>query len=155
MSDSDATNGRLQDRPAMPQEEAEISPPSADVAVVYLPEEEDDASETREAVEKEGRTCLLLPGDLNVLVSNAAYLNSQNELSDLTAEAFDRVFKTNVCGYFPPRRVLMFRFLASSYSWSLVGPWAPLCERCPPRWEADFGSRVEAFAGTDRACCTG
>jgi hypothetical protein len=37
----------------------------------------------------------------------------------------------------------MFRFLASSYSWSLVGPSGPLWERCPPRWDADFGSRVE------------
>ncbi|MEV3968481.1 hypothetical protein AB0K68_10125 [Streptomyces sp. NPDC050698] len=36
----------------------------ADVAIVYLPEEERDAVETRAAVEKEGRTCLLLPGDL-------------------------------------------------------------------------------------------
>ncbi|MBU6534084.1 SDR family oxidoreductase [Streptomyces sp. A108] len=92
----------------------------ADVAVVYLPEEQEDAEEAREAVEKEGRRCLLLPGDLcdpsfcrtvvertvdelgglNVLVSNAAYLNSQNSLSDLTAEDFDRVFKTNVYAYF-------------------------------------------------------
>ncbi|WP_406729784.1 SDR family oxidoreductase [Streptomyces sp. GD-15H] len=92
----------------------------ADVAIVYLPEEERDAAETQEAVEKEGRTCLLLPGDLcdpsfctdviertvaelgglNVLVSNAAYLNSQNDLSELTAEDFDRVFKTNAYAYF-------------------------------------------------------
>lgn len=92
----------------------------ADVAIVYLPEEQRDAEETRGAVEKEGQSCLLLPGDLcdpafcaevvertaaelgglNVLVSNAAYLSSQNSLSDLTAEDFDRVFKTNVYAYF-------------------------------------------------------
>ncbi|MEQ8145940.1 SDR family oxidoreductase [Streptomyces sp. OP7] len=92
----------------------------ADVAIVHLPEEEQDAAETREAVKKEGRSCLLLPGDLcdssfcaevvertvaelgglNVLVSNAAYLNSQNDVTDLTAEDFDRVFKTNVFAYF-------------------------------------------------------
>lgn len=92
----------------------------ADVAIVHLPEEQRDAEEAREAVEKEGRSCLLLPGDLcdpsfcaevvertvaelgglNVLVSNAAYLNSQNSLSDLTAGDFDRVFKTNVYAYF-------------------------------------------------------
>lgn len=72
----------------------------ADVALVHLPEEDGDAAEIRAAVEKEGRRCLLLPGDvcnpsfcteviertvaelggLNVLVSNAAYLNSQNDL---------------------------------------------------------------------------
>jgi hypothetical protein len=39
----------------------------------------------------------------------------------------------------------MLRFFASSYSWSLVGPCAPLCERCPPRWDADLGSRAEAL----------
>ncbi len=92
----------------------------ADVAIVYLPEEQPDADETRAAVEKEGRSCLLLPGDLcdpgfcaqavertvaglgglNVLVSNAARLNSQNSLSDLNAEDFDRVFRTNVYAYF-------------------------------------------------------
>jgi NAD(P)-dependent dehydrogenase (short-subunit alcohol dehydrogenase family) len=71
----------------------------ADVAIVYLPEEQSDAEETREAVEKEGRSCAEL-GGLNVLVSNAAYLNSQDSLADLTAEDFDRVFKTNVYAYF-------------------------------------------------------
>ncbi|MCI3928246.1 SDR family oxidoreductase [Streptomyces sp. AN091965] len=176
MERNQAGSERL-DRPAMPQEEAEISPPyrfqrqqrpgleasmevrprylaphyrgsgklagkvalitggdsgigrsvavlyareGADVAIVYLPEEQPDAEETRAAVEAEGRSCLLLPGDLcdpafckdvvdrtvaelgglNVLVSNAAYLNSQNDLSDLTAADFDRVFKTNVYAYF-------------------------------------------------------
>lgn len=92
----------------------------ADVAIVYLPEEQEDADETRKAVEAEGRTCLLLPGDLcepsfcqeavdatvkafgglNVLVSNAARLNSQNDLDDLNFEDFDKVFKTNVYAYF-------------------------------------------------------
>ncbi|MET8221629.1 SDR family oxidoreductase [Streptomyces hirsutus] len=80
------------------------------MAIVYLPEEKRDAVDMREAVEKEGRTRLLLPGDpcgpsfcanvvertvsvlggLNILVSNAACLHSQNDLSDLTAEDFDR-----------------------------------------------------------------
>src|SRR3954453_16141707 len=36
----------------------------ADVAVVYLAEGQGDAEETRRAVEKEGRRCLLLPGDV-------------------------------------------------------------------------------------------
>src|SRR5918912_4630414 len=36
----------------------------ADVAIVYLPEEQQDAEETRRAVESEGHTCLLLPGDV-------------------------------------------------------------------------------------------
>src|SRR5262245_34533699 len=36
----------------------------ADVAIVYLPAEKSDAEETKAAVEVEGRTCLLLPGDV-------------------------------------------------------------------------------------------
>src|SRR5688572_1776324 len=36
----------------------------ADVAIVYLREEQSDADETRAAVEREGRRCLLLPGDV-------------------------------------------------------------------------------------------
>jgi hypothetical protein len=49
------------------------------------------------------------------------------------------------CFFVIDERPSMLRFLASSYSWSLVGPSAPLCERCPPRWNADFGSRVKAL----------
>src|SRR5438067_10977991 len=36
----------------------------ADVAIVYLPAEQSDADETKAAVEKEGRKCLLLAGDV-------------------------------------------------------------------------------------------
>ena len=36
----------------------------ADVAVVFLPEEERDAQETAKAVEAEGRRCVLIPGDV-------------------------------------------------------------------------------------------
>src|ERR1041384_5747270 len=35
----------------------------ADVAIVYLPQEQSDAEETRRAVDAEGRTALLIPGD--------------------------------------------------------------------------------------------
>src|SRR3954469_15208528 len=36
----------------------------ADVAIVYLPEEQSDADETRLAVQKAGRRCLQIPGDV-------------------------------------------------------------------------------------------
>jgi NAD(P)-dependent dehydrogenase (short-subunit alcohol dehydrogenase family) len=92
----------------------------ADVAVVHLPEEREDAEQVRQEVEEQGRRCLLLPGDLkdpefcretvertvdrlgglNILVSNAAYLNSKLELEQLTADDFDRTFKTNIYAYF-------------------------------------------------------
>src|SRR3954468_14527822 len=37
----------------------------ADVAIVYLPQEQVDAEETRDAVENEGRNALLIPGDVS------------------------------------------------------------------------------------------
>jgi NAD(P)-dependent dehydrogenase (short-subunit alcohol dehydrogenase family) len=92
----------------------------ADVAIVYLPEEEEDAQETKQAVQAEGRKCLLLSGDLcdpkfckdvvaktvkefgrlDVLVSNAAHQNRKQSLEEVTEEEFDRTFKTNVYAYF-------------------------------------------------------
>ena len=92
----------------------------ADIAIVYLPEEQSDAEETREAVEAEGRQALLIPGDvrdaefcresveqavgefgkLDILVNNAAFQQHQKSLEDITEEQFDRTFKTNIYGYF-------------------------------------------------------
>ncbi len=92
----------------------------ADVAIVYLPEEQSDAEETRGAVEAEGRRALLIPGDvrqpafcrkavksavkefgrLDVLVNNAAFQQHQKRLEDVSEEQWDRTFKTTIYGYF-------------------------------------------------------
>lgn len=92
----------------------------ADIAIVYLKEEEDDALETQAAVELEGRRCLLLPGDvqsaafcseavertvaefgrLDVLVNNAAFQQHQETLGGLSDEQLERTFRTNIFGYF-------------------------------------------------------
>jgi NAD(P)-dependent dehydrogenase (short-subunit alcohol dehydrogenase family) len=92
----------------------------ADVALVYLPEEQSDAEETRAAVEAEGREALLIPGDvrsiefceeavektverfgrLTILVNNAAYQNTVERPEDVTFEQWDITFKTNIYGYF-------------------------------------------------------
>jgi len=92
----------------------------ADVAIVYLEEEQDDAEETHRSVEAEGRRCLLLPGDvtiasscreavektvkelgkLDILVNNAAYQMQQDKFEDITEQQFDKTFKTNIYGYF-------------------------------------------------------
>jgi NAD(P)-dependent dehydrogenase (short-subunit alcohol dehydrogenase family) len=91
----------------------------ADVAIVYL-EEDEDAEETKRAVEKEGRRCVLIKGDvsdaqfcrdaveqtveelghLDVLVNNAAFQQHITKLDDLSEEQFDRTLKTNLYGYF-------------------------------------------------------
>lgn len=92
----------------------------ADVAIVYLDEEQSDAEETRGAVEAEGRKCLLIPGDvrdaefcrgavestveefgqLDLLVNNAAFQQHQKRLEDVTEEQWDTTFRTNIYGYF-------------------------------------------------------
>jgi NAD(P)-dependent dehydrogenase (short-subunit alcohol dehydrogenase family) len=92
----------------------------ANVALVYLTEEQEDADETRLAVEKEGRTALLLPGDLtrvafckeavektvqkfgklDILVNNAAYQMRQEKLEDITDEQLEKTFATNIFAYF-------------------------------------------------------
>ena len=37
---------------------------AADISIVYLPQEQSDAEDTKRLVEAEGRTCILIPGDL-------------------------------------------------------------------------------------------
>jgi len=91
----------------------------ADVVIVYLNEHE-DARETQRLVEKEGRRCLAIPGDvsdpafcraviertldefgkLDVLVNNAAFQEHVQDIEDLTEQHFDRTLKTNLYGYF-------------------------------------------------------
>ena len=91
----------------------------ADIAIIYL-NEHDDAAVTRDAVRREGRHCLLIPGDvtdrafcrgavrqtvrelgrLDVLVNNAAFQLHVSRFEDLTEKHFDRTIKTNLYGYF-------------------------------------------------------
>jgi NAD(P)-dependent dehydrogenase (short-subunit alcohol dehydrogenase family) len=91
----------------------------ADVAISYLNEHE-DAEATKQAVEKESRRCLLLPGDvsdpaycreavaqtvaqlgkLNILVNNAAFQEHAGDIADISDEHFDLTLKTNLYGYF-------------------------------------------------------
>lgn len=91
----------------------------ADVAIVYLNEDQ-DARATQELIQKEGRQCLLLPGDLreeafckdivsktvsklgglNILVNNAAEQTEKERLEEITAEQLEKTFRTNIFAYF-------------------------------------------------------
>ncbi len=92
----------------------------ADVAIVYRPQEEEDAQEVVTLIGAEGRKALALPGDireesfckeivartvaafggLDILVNNAAKQTTEQSIFDLTSEAFDATFKTNVYAMF-------------------------------------------------------
>ncbi|HEY1951862.1 MAG TPA: SDR family oxidoreductase [Gemmatimonadaceae bacterium] len=92
----------------------------ADVAIMFLPEEERDANETRDAIEAEGRRSLLLPGDItdpdycescveqvvnelgsiDILVNNAGFQKNQESIEDIDLEQLERTFRTNFFGYF-------------------------------------------------------
>jgi NAD(P)-dependent dehydrogenase (short-subunit alcohol dehydrogenase family) len=106
----------------------------ADVAVTYLPEEQSDADETRQAVEDEGRRALLISGNvcdasfcqdavertlaefgkLDILVNNAAYQQHQDGLQDISDEQWDHTFRTNIYGYFRMARAALPHLKAGS-----------------------------------------
>jgi len=91
----------------------------ADVAIVYL-NEHDDAKETCAAVEREGRRCLAISGDVrdyafcqdavkhavetfghvDILVNNAAFQEHAKSIEELSVEHFDMTVRTNLYGYF-------------------------------------------------------
>ncbi len=91
----------------------------ADVSVVYL-EEDKDANETKRLVEKEGRKCLLIAGDvgqeefcrktveqtvkefgkIDILVNNAAEQHPQESIEKITEKQLERTFRTNIFSFF-------------------------------------------------------
>jgi NAD(P)-dependent dehydrogenase (short-subunit alcohol dehydrogenase family) len=92
----------------------------ADIAIVYLAEEQEDAEETQRAIEGVGQRCLLIPGDVtdsdfcksavdqtrkaygrfDILVNNAAFQQHQESLSDISDEQLELTFRTNIFAYF-------------------------------------------------------
>jgi NAD(P)-dependent dehydrogenase (short-subunit alcohol dehydrogenase family) len=91
----------------------------ADVAIVYL-EEHGDAEDTRAAIEKAGRRCLLIGGDvgdedfckaairqtmerygrLDVLINNAAEQHQQEDPAAISGEQLRKTFATNLFSMF-------------------------------------------------------
>ncbi|WP_148138010.1 SDR family oxidoreductase [Candidatus Formimonas warabiya] len=91
----------------------------ADIAIVYF-DEHGDAEETKQMIQRIGKRCLLLPGDIgeesfcaevvrktvqelgkiDILVNNAGEQHSQNGIENITKEQLERTFKTNFFGLF-------------------------------------------------------
>jgi NAD(P)-dependent dehydrogenase (short-subunit alcohol dehydrogenase family) len=98
----------------------------ADVAVLYL-DEHQDAKDTARHVEKEGRKCVLVAGDvkdpkfceravakvvkafgrLDVLVNNAAFQLHCEKLEDLRDDHLQETLQTNLAGYFHMARAAL------------------------------------------------
>ncbi|KAF0974846.1 hypothetical protein FDP41_006320 [Naegleria fowleri] len=91
----------------------------ADIAIVYLDKEQKDADITKQLVEKEGRKCLLIPGDvtsssfckeavektvkelkhLDVLVNHAGTQHVQEDFTQISDEQIEKTFRTNIFAY--------------------------------------------------------
>jgi NAD(P)-dependent dehydrogenase (short-subunit alcohol dehydrogenase family) len=92
----------------------------ADVAIVYLEDEQADAVELRDEIHKLGQRALLIPGDvsdsafcrqaveqtvetlgqLNILVNNAAYQRHKKSIEEIADDEWDHTFRVNIYGYF-------------------------------------------------------
>jgi len=92
----------------------------ADVTIVYLPEEQEDADDTKKMVEKEGRKCLLVAGDLmindtcqkavsshmdkygdlNILVNNASKQFFCEDFSEINLDNVESTFRSNILQMF-------------------------------------------------------
>lgn len=99
----------------------------ADVAIAYLPDEEEDAQTVAGLIRAEGRTAVLLPGDLldasyrdglvtaaeeglgglDVLVNNAGMQFWSESIQDLTDDQVDRSFALNVQAMFTLSRAAL------------------------------------------------
>jgi NAD(P)-dependent dehydrogenase (short-subunit alcohol dehydrogenase family) len=92
----------------------------ADVAIGYLPEEQEDADEVAHYIREAGRKAVLLPGDvshegfcqrlvadaieqlggLDILVNNAGKMGKTEGLLETSTERFDTLMKTNIYSIF-------------------------------------------------------
>lgn len=90
------------------------------MTIVYLPEEETDAKATKQAVEAEGRTCLLIPGNLmdnntckdavdqhvkkfgrvDILVNNASKQIMCKNFADIDLDNVESTFRSNILQMF-------------------------------------------------------
>ncbi|MGJ5207728.1 SDR family oxidoreductase [Bradyrhizobium sp. HKCCYLR20261] len=91
----------------------------ADILIAYL-DEQDDAREVQQLIEKEGRTALLMPGDIqdprhcraiiqravdelggiDILVNNAAHQATFSDIGDISDQEWETTFRTNIHAMF-------------------------------------------------------
>lgn len=92
----------------------------ADISLIFLPEEKEDADKVQQEIQALGREVLLIPGDLkqaefcqnvvaktmehfkkiDILVNNAAFQKHQPNLDELNIEQWNRTFMSNIYAYY-------------------------------------------------------
>jgi hypothetical protein len=92
----------------------------ANLVLSFLPEEEGDARETERWVTEAGRKAVMVPGDirkkryceklvetatsklgrLDIVVNNAGFQRTYDDIADVPEDEFERTFRTNVFGTF-------------------------------------------------------
>ncbi|MFJ1269122.1 SDR family oxidoreductase [Legionella lytica] len=92
----------------------------ADISLVFLPEEKEDAEKVQQEIQTLGREVLLIPGDLknaefcqnvvantmehfkkiDILVNNAAFQKHQPNLDELSIEQWNQTFMSNIYAYY-------------------------------------------------------
>jgi NAD(P)-dependent dehydrogenase (short-subunit alcohol dehydrogenase family) len=105
----------------------------ADIAIIYFDEHE-DAKETQKHIEKAGKKCLLIPGDIgdeqfciaainkvknelgriDILINNSAEQHPQTDITAITKEQLERTFKTNIFSVFYLTKAALPHFSAGS-----------------------------------------
>jgi NAD(P)-dependent dehydrogenase (short-subunit alcohol dehydrogenase family) len=92
----------------------------ADITIVYLPEEQEDAENTKKAVERENQSCLLFPGNLmdnktcqdivdahvkqygkiDILVNNASKQVMCKDFAEIDLDMVESTFRSNILQMF-------------------------------------------------------
>jgi NAD(P)-dependent dehydrogenase (short-subunit alcohol dehydrogenase family) len=138
----------------------------ADVTIVYLNEHE-DARSTSGEVEKHGRLCLTIQGDigdesfcrdavqkaaerfgrLDILVNNAAVQYVHQGLEEINSDDWDRTFRTNIYGMFYMTKAAL-KYMGSGGS--IINTTSVVAYQCHPLL-IDYGATKGAIVGFTRS----
>jgi len=140
----------------------------ADVAVIYL-EEEEDARETARLVEEKGRRCFLHRcdvgsrpaceeavakvaeelGSIDIVVNNAAEQHPRESITEITEEQLERTFRTNIFSMFFITAAAL-PHLEASNSASIINTTSVTAYRGSPQL-LDYSSTKAAIVGFTRS----
>jgi NAD(P)-dependent dehydrogenase (short-subunit alcohol dehydrogenase family) len=139
----------------------------ADVAINYLPAEEEDAREVVQLIRDAGRKAVAIPGDLreeafcnelvrraaqelgglDIVVNNAARQTAQPSITDITTEQFDATMKTNLYAMFWITKAAMPHLQPGA---AIINT-ASVVAYEPPASLLDYASTKAAIVGFTRA----